>query len=383
MDDLDRGIDDFFRQDPSAAVRRIADDVLSRLSSASGGIMLFGAGHYGGIAAAALRKYGIVPTAFIDSNLGKRGQTHAGIPVIDLDTFSEHHADNTLVVVTVYNCVDVLNSLAKRGIVAITYAQLALTLGEPLLPYCGIHHPEIIWHHEADVRHAMKLWADVPSRSEFLSQLNWSVTLDAHALSRPRPAGETYFDSDLFGFGSDEEFVDCGGFDGDSVAAFLERCPNYRSVHALEPDPGNRDRFSRRFGGVSGMRSRNIELLPFAAGDRRETVCFNVTGTAGSAVGAGSLQVDSAPLDELLSGGRPTLIKMDIEGAEPLALRGSVQIMRELHPRLAICLYHDRRHLWELPLLIQSAQPDYKMYLRRYADECWELVNYAIPLSAC
>jgi FkbM family methyltransferase len=382
MDDLDRGIDDFFRQDPSAAVRRIADDVHRRLSSVTDGIMLYGAGHYGGIAASALRKCGIVPTAFIDSNPRKRGQTIADIPVIDLNYFLEHHADSALVVVTVYNCVDVLKSLAKRGIVAITYAQLALTLGEPLLPYCGIQHPAIIWNHETDVRRAMNLWADVPSRSEFLAQLNWSVTLDPHALSRPRPAQETYFDSELVVFGNNEIFVDCGAFDGDSVAAFVKRCPGYRSVLALEPDPGNRDRFCHRFGGVNAMRGKNIELLPFAAGDRRETVFFNVTGTAGSAVGAGSLQVDSAPLDELLSGGTPTLIKMDIEGAEPLALRGATRIMRGLHPRLAICLYHDRRHLWELPLLIQSAQPDYKMYLRRYADECWELVNYAFPVRA-
>jgi len=32
-----------------------------------------------------------------------------------------------------------------------------------------------------------------------------------------------------------------------------------------------------------------------------------------------------------------------------------------------------------LPPLVHDALPDYKIFLRRYAEECWETVYYAIP----
>ena len=36
-------------------------------------------------------------------------------------------------------------------------------------------------------------------------------------------------------------------------------------------------------------------------------------------------------------------------------------------------------HLWQIPNLIQSIAPEYHLFLRRYAEECWEGVCYAIP----
>jgi hypothetical protein len=70
---------------------------------------------------------------------------------------------------------------------------------------------------------------------------------------------------------------------------------------------------------------------------------------------------------------------MDIEGAELDALLGARQMIKEHTPILAICLYHAQEHLWKIPLLIQSFSDQYSFYLRRYSDECWETVCYAVP----
>jgi hypothetical protein len=96
---------------------------------------------------------------------------------------------------------------------------------------------------------------------------------------------------------------------------------------------------------------------------------------------------DSVTLEEWvedLSDGTASdlLLQMDIEGAEPMALRGAAQIMREHAPSIAACLYHDRQHLWEIPLQIAESQPAYRLNLRRYADECWELICYADSVSS-
>jgi hypothetical protein len=70
---------------------------------------------------------------------------------------------------------------------------------------------------------------------------------------------------------------------------------------------------------------------------------------------------------------------MDIEGSEPEALRGSAQLLRQHRPVLAVCTYHRSEHLWEIPNLIRTICPDYMIFLRRYAEESWEGVCYAIP----
>jgi FkbM family methyltransferase len=375
-------LDDVFRNDPAKIVRQAAAAMERRLNHAPAGLLLYGAGHYGRVAAAALRSRGMVAKAFIDRDSRKAGGECAGIPIIGLDTVHADQLKTSLVVVTVYNCVPVLQELTSRGIDAITYAQLAVAIGEPLLPFCGIQDPAILWHHESAVRTAMALWADEESRQEYVAQLMWSLHLDPMTLPAPRPATDTYFEPSLVDLRSDEVFIDCGAFDGDSVAAFRDRCPNYKALIALEPDPTNRSHFIERFGGQAAMTAARISVLPYAASDRRETVTFDVTGTAGSAIANTGLQVEAATLDDLVADHAPTFLKMDIEGAEPKALAGASAIMRVHKPRLAVCLYHDRRHLWEIPLQIAESQPAYRLNLRRYADECWELICYADALSS-
>lgn len=372
-------IDDVFRNDPAAIVRATTEAVERRLADAPTGLVLYGAGHFGRVAANALRRKGIVPRAFVDRDPGKAGGDVQGIPVVSLDHLRDATWGTSLVVVTVYNCVAVLKELRRRGIDAITYAQLAAAFGEPLRPYCGIQDPHVLWENEAAVRAGLGLWADDESRHEYVAQLMWSLHLDPMRMPSPRPAHETYFDPAIVQLGDHEVFVDCGAFDGDSVAAFRARCPRAASSVALEPDPTNRATFFDRFGGETAMAAAGISLLPYAASDRREIVMFDVTGTAGSAIADAGLRVEAAPLDELVATRAPTFIKMDIEGAEPRALAGAAGIMRQHKPRMAVCLYHDRRHLWELPLQISRIQPEYRLHLRRYADECWELVGYASP----
>jgi hypothetical protein len=46
---------------------------------------------------------------------------------------------------------------------------------------------------------------------------------------------------------------------------------------------------------------------------------------------------------------------------------------------LSVCLYHRPADLWEIPLFLRSLGDHYRLFLRRYAEDCWELVCYAIP----
>jgi FkbM family methyltransferase len=192
-----------------------------------------------------------------------------------------------------------------------------------------------------------------------------------------------YYPAELAGLSPDEHFVDCGAFDGDSVRTFLARSgSSFRRATAVEPDPENCRRLRDFVSGLPADVAARVSVLQYAVGASRRTARFTATGTMASAVGGdGTSEVEVAPLDELLADDPPTYVKVDVEGADADAVRGARALIREHAPVLAVCLYHCREHLWEIPLLIRSLSDRYRLFLRRYCDDCWEQVCYAIPVK--
>jgi hypothetical protein len=122
-----------------------------------------------------------------------------------------------------------------------------------------------------------------------------------------------------------------------------------------------------------------IRVIAAATGASEGTVRFSATGQLGSAAGAGETQVAVVTLDKALAGTIPTYIKMDIEGGEPEALAGARHIVQRDAPVLAICAYHVQDHLWKLPNLIHSLNPEYRLFLRPHIQLVEDLVCYAVP----
>jgi hypothetical protein len=122
-----------------------------------------------------------------------------------------------------------------------------------------------------------------------------------------------------------------------------------------------------------------VTIYPLAVGACRDKVYIDPTGTEASVVGQGTLEIDCAPLDEVLADSRPTWIKMDIEGSEPGALTGARKLISRDAPVLAICVYHQQNHVWDIPLLIRSFSDHYHFFLRPHLLESWDLVCYAVP----
>ena len=83
--------------------------------------------------------------------------------------------------------------------------------------------------------------------------------------------------------------------------------------------------------------------------------------------------------DELLEHEHPTFIKMDIEGAEPDALRGARATIARHRPILAVCVYHLQDHLWSIPLTLREMCGEYDFVLRPHNEEGWDLVCYGVP----
>jgi len=376
-------LDELLSANPDQLATAVQERTRRTLDKHQHSLVLFGSGHLGGIALKNLQAIGRPPVAFADNNPALAGKELGGVPIMSpKDAFAKF--PTSLFVITVYTNVPVAEQLRAMGVAAITFAELAWCYPGAFLPYLGLELPHKIFNDSAAVRATFDLWADDFSREEFLGQLAWRSTLDPAALPPHSAVEETYFPSDLFCFQENEVFVDCGAFDGDSIRAFLQRRgDSFQRATGLEPDPMNRARFEKWHASLPAVEAKKIDLLPYAVGERHETLLFDITGTVASSVGAGKYEVECVPLDEVAVNLHPTFIKMDIEGAEPAALRGAARTMKEDQPILAICLYHEQEHLWRIPQLIHSLNGGYKLYLRRYSDECWEIVCYAVPGNRC
>jgi len=118
--------------------------------------------------------------------------------------------------------------------------------------------------------------------------------------------------------------------------------------------------------------------LPFAIlGRNGWTRITTEYGTNNRVTGKGGKRVRCYKLD-VFKNYKPDFICMDIEGAEPEALRGAEKLIKKYRPDLAISVYHHPLHCWSIPLWINSLKLGYKFYLRNYSGNPLETVMYAV-----
>lgn len=343
-------------------------------------VLLFGTGYLGRHVLADMRDLPYRVVGFVDNNRQLWGSEIEGIEVLGPDEAVRRFGDRALWLITIYTNSRVIEQCRALGVPWVTCAELSWVLAEPHPNSFIFGTPERLAESSRQIEEAASIWADAESRAEYESQIRWRFLLDYSALSSPRPVVETYFPDDLIRPLGDEVFVDCGAFTGDTIEAFLTaRSGDFREIIGIEPDAVNcralRDRIAKWTMSGTGP----IRVEPVAVGSRRGTLTFDTTGTAGSRVGTGTEIVEVAPLDALLANAEPTYIKFDVEGAEHDAIVGGSETIRANMPVLAVCLYHQPHDLWDLPLLVRSIRPDYRLYLRRYSDERWEQILYAVP----
>ena len=358
-------------------------DVFRRMTAEIGErYILFGAGRLGQIALAGLRNAGINPLAFADNNPKLWNTNVDGLQVFSPQAAVARFSQDSIFVITVYTSQPVWEQLINMKLKVISFAELAWMYPQSLTPHGALELPYKIFEQADNVWNALALWSDETSRREYLGQIQWRTCLNRSTLPAHLPQHQIYFANELITVQRKEIFVDCGAFDGDTIQEFLKQYgSSFERIIAVEPDPANCKALETRISVLPTEINSKIEIVQSAVGPKRALVTFDATGTAGSSVGAGdgSYEVACTPLDELLDDINPTFIKMDIEGAELGALLGARKIIERDTPVLAICLYHAQEHLWQVPLFIQSLNNKYDFFLRRYADECWELVCYAIP----
>ncbi|HZH26369.1 MAG TPA: FkbM family methyltransferase [Azospirillaceae bacterium] len=234
-------------------------------------------------------------------------------------------------------------------------------------------HPEVVRDVARRVR-AGGYYVDPLSRATaaavMLYRLTWNPTwLDAVR----RPGSEEYVSPDAFPLQPGEVIVDGGAYTGDTVEVFHRATKGaYGHIHAFEPDPTNFER-------LQDTAARLGRVAAYKAGLWSETteLRFEPLGGLGSRFAEhGDLRVPVLALDDV-EGLAPTLVKLDVEGAEAAALRGGAKLISRLGPKIAAAAYHRPEDLVELPELLRGLRKDYQFRLLHHGDALYETVLYA------
>jgi FkbM family methyltransferase len=346
-------------------------------------IVLCGAGPLGQMTLAHLRQIGRQPLALIDNDPRRWGAALDGLPILKPADAVRMYADSACFVVTIYNGSSTRRQLSELGCAhVIHFADLFFRYPEEFLPFCGLARRSAMLDAWSEAVQAAHVWSDERSVLEYLAQLEWRLRLPGCRMPARDSAAECYFPSDLFSFLDEEMVFDCGAFDGDSIRQYLTRRPaqSQARIIAFEPDTATFSRLSDYRRKLPPDVGERIRIEPWAVADRSGEVRFSALGSVKSGIEAtGTTTAVGIALDDLAI--VPTFIKMDVEGFELPALRGATNILREHEPLLAISLYHHASDLWTIPNFIKRLVPGYRLFLRRYAEDCWESILYAVPVQ--
>jgi FkbM family methyltransferase len=344
-------------------------------------IMIYGAGNIGKDVYRVLDRHGVRVAGFLDQK-AVSGQQWNGTPVYlpDQDGLDESQRQQTAVIIAIHNrevnISPIIHWLKEQGygkvISLVEFFDLfSAEMGDRFWLTSRMSYN--VW--ENDIRKCDALWADQLSKDLYRTLIYFRLTGDYSVLPSPDPDHQ-YFSQDVPPWKVPLRFVDGGAYDGDTLKAFLTSTYSIQSVAAFEPDLVNFKKLSS-FAAVCPI--EEVFLWPCGIYSSTRQLQFENDASESSKIAvSGSYRIQTVALDDVLSHFKPNLIKLDIEGADYEGIIGAEKTIRKDRPGLAICLYHQPQHLWQIPLLLNNWGLGYQFYLRVHAFNDFDVVLYAI-----
>lgn len=237
--------------------------------------------------------------------------------------------------------------------------------------------PDFYHQREAALQKGYELLADAASREVYAARIKALLTGDAGYL--PLSAHQEYYHP-LVQPREGDVMLD-GGV-SDMVGAqiqFAQSVGKTGCVFGFEPVPSMAAIAREKLAAFP-----RYHLCAAGLGDKEGQVPFTflrdssrIAGTAdaGDSVMCQMTTIDAFVREQLPE--RINCIKLDVEGAEMLALAGARETIVRHCPKLIICLYHNPVHLFEIPLFIHGLVPDYTMYVAHSSCQFTDTILYA------
>lgn len=342
-------------------------------------LLLYGAGGFGVEMLRRLKEAGFPAAAFLDQNAASI-EEREGVPVYRAEEAPFPREDSAVLFCIVMDREEregVLSHLRRLGYPLVLEAQALRVLLVQPDDWEGASPAEYYRARRERIEAAGGLFCDEASRELYAQTVYAHATGDYGGCRRlERPMAEQYFPSDVPLSKGYRRFVDCGGYVGDTVESLLRRTDALEACAVFEPDSRNYAAMTERLARLRGRIGQRW-LFPCAVGGGAELCAFSSGTGSGALCASGESAVQTVSLDMAIPDFRPTMIKMDIEGAELSALRGAEGLIRRGRPDLAVCTYHAVNHVWDIPLLLDSWGLGYRFFLRSYNACTMETVLYA------
>ncbi|MBN2344062.1 MAG: FkbM family methyltransferase [Deltaproteobacteria bacterium] len=333
-------------------------------------VYIFGAGENGRAVKSLLEDNHFHVLGFLDNDISKHSTLLDGIPV-----FSPRKIDLSSV-----SMIAIASTWGKeiagqlRAIPGVEYFDFSFYFDELYhshfeLPLIENNIPTILdmWNHLADDQ----------SRNVLAGLLKYRILLDSYFIHVSNYAQYNCPKLPPLQGGT---VLDVGAWHGDTAIQFVRQFTQAEQIVSFEPSKTNFEKL-RETVGAHGL-DEKITPVNAGWGDKNEQVHFDVNfeNTGRSNVSqSGQEVVQLIRLDEFkpLAGKKISMIKMDIEGAEFLALQGAKRTIVTQKPQLAISVYHHGEDLWRIWKFLHSIRSDYHFFLGHHSLSMFETVLYA------
>lgn len=314
------------------------------------------------------REKGITLSGIFASDDFVRGHSFQGYRVHKLSEIEEMVEDFVIVLAFAagyQSIVDKITELAEKHTLYVPDVPVA---GDGLFTY------EYCVENAHKIQQVYDMLHDDYSRRVYANIINFKISGDISYLSSvTTPKSEIY--KEIIKPHLNETYVDLGAYNGDTIQEVLEFTRGiYTGIYAVEPDRKNFKKLSKFVDGMPHVFTFNAAAwcvdteLPFASkAGRQSAICAS-----------SDTMVQARSVDSILGKRSATIIKMDVEGFEREAIWGAANTIARYSPRLMIALYHRNEDIFDIPLLIKTINPEYKLYIRHQLYiPAWETNLYA------
>ena len=330
-----------------------------------------------------MKMHGYKPIAVLDRSF-KHGDLFEGVPAFPPDAYepSDRVKAEAVVVICVGNqsyhgeIVDCLKEIGFKNIIFLMDVyEIHNPFGEPMeLTQEGY---QFYTRRAERIAAALECFHDRQSREIYVR------SIQNHMTRKPQPLTqcdreEQYFPKDIQMAKGYDCFVNCGSYDGDTIRLLNKSQGKVSQIVCFEPETAVYSRL------LDYMRMHGLKLAdeilcyPCAVYGSETVLPFDSRNGLGSRLSSsGETEVKCVSLDHVLADLKPTFICMDVEGVEMEVLQGGRSLIEQNRPDLAVCVYHNPSHLWDIPLYLNGLDLDYRFYLRNYTGFTIETVLYA------
>lgn len=237
----------------------------------------------------------------------------------------------------------------------------------------GLFTMEFLKENAQRFENIYSLLADDISRKTFENIINFRISGKIDYLFDCSVSSDEPYQTFLM-LNDKEHFMDLGAYNGDTVADFINRNPNYKFITAVEPDSKSFRKLT-----ANTENTENIKLVNAAVSDICGTGFFDMKNGRNSALGSTGIETKLINIDKLTETLPPTYIKMDLEGEEIKAIKGAVNTITKYQPKMLISAYHRTDDILTIPEEVLKQRTDYKIYLRHFsALPAWDINYYFI-----